>query len=363
MSEQGNANQNDIWTGDAATDGAAPAHVLLLDDLLLVATETRRAVPSSLHAFRLHGGAVPRWPAPKTFEKLQITGLTGAGTLFPEPRGVFLVTLASTDIFGGHGLLLALDGDGQELWRWQPAGRTLSAAAVADRQIWVTEDGQTLWTLTPDGAVADRPVPLPVTAAVSAPLVAKDLVCVPCRSTQLLGLNRAGEVRWVYHTEADGSLWLDQTPAIAGERLFASFSRGQVVALDRTNGSELWRQRVGDEPKPLSPPAIAGSLLVVGARDGLYALDPASGDIRWHFATSRQVEGAPVAMAGHVLFSCHDHHVYALDNRDGSEVWRSPAFDRRLELAPILTRRGEVLGIDRAATFRPRAYASIRGRC
>jgi hypothetical protein len=94
--------------------------------------------------------------------------------------------------------------------------------------------------------------------------------------------------------------------------------------------------------------------LYVGARDGLYALDPVDGHKVWHFRTDRSVEASPIVHHEVVYVTCHDHHLYALDAVSGQDLW-SYEVERRIELPPALATCGEngpcVIVADRGGTL------------
>jgi hypothetical protein len=149
-----------------------------------------------------------------------------------------------------------------------------------------------------------------------------------------------GELRWHFDVEDNPDVWLDKTPVVAGERVFAVRSDGVVLALQIEDGAIAWRKPVGPAGKPLSPPATDGTSLFVGARDGLYALDLAGGCELWrHFPTERRIEAAPLVADGVVYAACYDHHLYALAAATGSELWRYE-MKRRIEVAPVLAACG-----------------------
>jgi outer membrane protein assembly factor BamB len=73
----------------------------------------------------------------------------------------------------------------------------------------------------------------------------------------------------------------------------------------------------------LSPAAVHEGIVYVGAHDGwVYALDAATGDKRWEFATKGRVNSTPTLSNGLVHVGSMDNFVYALRAADGSLVWR-----------------------------------------
>ena len=55
---------------------------------------------------------------------------------------------------------------------------------------------------------------------------------------------------------------------------------------------------------------------------GMYALDAASGQLKWKFATANVVHTSPAIADGVVYFGSWDSYFYAVDARTGTEKWR-----------------------------------------
>ena len=73
----------------------------------------------------------------------------------------------------------------------------------------------------------------------------------------------------------------------------------------------------------LSSPVVAGGTVFFGSGDGhLYALDAASGELRWKFKTGDVVHASPAYAAGTVYFGSWDSYFYAVDAATGKEKWR-----------------------------------------
>ncbi len=98
---------------------------------------------------------------------------------------------------------------------------------------------------------------------------------------------------------------------------------------------ERWSFRPGASPRPAWPtsermefdvgfqPVIVGDLVVFGssADDQVYALDAATGSIRWRFHTGGPVRFAPAAWKDRVFVVSDDGCLRALSLKDGKELW------------------------------------------
>lgn len=112
-----------------------------------------------------------------------------------------------------------------------------------------------------------------------------------------------------------------------------------LVAFDRKNGEELWRS-VDDLASYSSPKTIqidGETLVLLFAREGLWCVDPTSGDVRWskpHRADNLESVNAmtPVVEGNRIFISeCYDVGSVLLEAGPDSvrEVWRDPKENRR----------------------------------
>jgi outer membrane protein assembly factor BamB len=97
---------------------------------------------------------------------------------------------------------------------------------------------------------------------------------------------------------------------------------GNDYALDAASGVLKWKFKTGDVVH--SSPAISGGALYIGSWDTyLYALDATSGKELWRFKTGEDAEihnhvgiqASPAIADGTVYFGCRDSNVYALARR------------------------------------------------
>jgi outer membrane protein assembly factor BamB len=343
-----------IWSAKLGEPPAGPP--LVVGDLLLVPTQ-EPGLPSqhaTLRALSLADGS-PRWQ--RSFEYAQVSGLAAvqASEVSETSEAWILVTISSTDLMHGEGALVALDAAGEERYYWAPGVQRVSAPAVAGGMACFTADARTLVALDPTTGEEQGRAGLQASASLAAPALVSDVAYIPCRGPHLLAVGLDGHSRWRCDAEGPPDAWLDKTPVVVGERLFAVLSTGAVLALRMEDGSLARRVDVGPTGKRLSAPATDGKQLYVGARDGLHALALADGHELWAFSTSRRITAMPVVVGGAVYAACHDHHLYALDAATSQELWRYEV-QRRIELPPVVATCSEpptpcVLTADRGGTL------------
>jgi len=341
-----------LWSAELSQPPAGPP--LATGDLLLVPTQEAGppAYHATLHALSLADGG-PRWQHP--FEYALISGLARISEVSETSEILILASTISTDLMRGEGALVALNAVGQERWHWAPGVQHVSAPAVAGNTACVVADAQTLVVLEAATGAERVRIRLSASASLSAPTVADGVVYISCRGPHLLAAGLDGHPCWRFDAADGADVWIDRTPVVAGDCVFAVLTAGAVVALLAKNGSLAWRTPTGPTGKPLSQPATDGARLFIGARDGLHALDLADGHEVWHFPTERRITAAPIVAGSVVYVGCHDHHLYALDAATGRELWRYEA-ERRIEVPPVMATCGEpftpcILVTDRGGTL------------
>jgi outer membrane protein assembly factor BamB len=120
------------------------------------------------------------------------------------------------------------------------------------------------------------------------------------------------------------------TPAIAGARAYFTTWDNALHAFDIASGRELWRVDLGRTLGAsdyweyyVSSPILADGRLYVGSGDGkLYAIDPATGRIAWASDVGARIRTTPAISGAFVAVGTMSGHVVALDRRSGGELWR-----------------------------------------
>jgi outer membrane protein assembly factor BamB len=276
--------------------------------------------------------------------KLDLTGGTGA-------NGDLVV------VGSGDGVVVALAAaNGAERWRSQVGGEILSAPAVAENSVVVrTVDGKLRALAAADGKEiwsAEQQIPRLTLRGVAAPVIARDMaisgfdngrvlavalgdgstvwdspVSPSQGRTELERLNDIdaavkvlGEDVFVagYQGRAamlaldSGQIWWTRELSsyrgvdVDDDQMYVSLANGELVALRRRTGTELWRN---DSLKfrSLSAPTVVGEYVVVADLDGyVHWFDRVSGSIVGRAkAAGQRVTNAPLAV-GDVLYLIDD---------------------------------------------------------
>ncbi|MFE9426718.1 PQQ-binding-like beta-propeller repeat protein [Kitasatospora sp. NPDC006697] len=144
---------------------------------------------------------------------------------------------------------------------------------------------------------------------------------------------RGGLPRWSFPVGED----VPSRPAVRGGRVLVTAGTA-VYSLDAAGGAQHWRF---DAPVSLfTPPVLDDSpspaVYVADYLGTLYALDAATGRVRWQARTASRQGAEPVVLAGRTALIASGDTLFAFDTADGRELWRYSA-------------RGEVVGAPAAA--------------
>ncbi len=212
-----------------------------------------------------------------------------------------------------EGLLLALDLEGQELWRAVVNGEIL-APPVSNEDIVVAQsyDGQ---------------------------LVAFDVI--------------TGEKRWAYSASVPRlTLRGTSTPVMESQFVFAGLANGRVVALDYKTGELRWEQRVSvakgsTEIERLSDVdgsllSDAGILYAAGYQGKLVAIEARSGRRLWERDLSSHT--GPVEGYGNVYVVDADGSIHAFEKSGQGVVWTQTILARRKLTEPAILSGSLVTG-------------------
>ena len=176
----------------------------------------------------------------------------------------------------------------------------------------------------------------------SSPAVVGDVVYIASTDGSLYAVNRAdGTQKWKFDSKGP----IASSPAVAGGVVIVSSVDGLIYGVDASTGASKWTFKTKGErrftapgihgaipntermPDPfdvfLSSPVIANGVAYIGSGDqNVYALDVATGAVRWTFATGDVVHASPAVANGVVYIGSWDRNLYALDASTGHERWR-----------------------------------------
>jgi len=124
--------------------------------------------------------------------------------------------------------------------------------------------------------------------------------------------------KWTYSTGSH----IISSPAVAGGVVYVGISYNHMYALDAATGKIKWAYSTGASQVNDSP-AVVGGVVYVGSSEDhtLYALDAATGKKKWAYQTRGPIISSPAVVGGVVYVGSEDGNVYALDAASGTKKW------------------------------------------
>ncbi|WP_111976705.1 outer membrane protein assembly factor BamB [Algibacillus agarilyticus] len=190
--------------------------------------------------------------------------------------------------------------------------------------------------------IADLPAPLPV---LSAPLPLTE--------------------QWDFSVSSGiDSFYSSLSPTVAYDKVFVASRSGDIYALDKSTGEQVWRADVRKVPNSFwqifgfddeKIARVAGGLVAsydhvyLGTEDGeVIGLNQATGEIAWRVKVKGEVVSSPVAEAGKVYVHTTAGHIFALDAQTGEQKWHTesevPVLTLRGSSAPVFANGGIMVG-------------------
>ncbi|HEU5478572.1 MAG TPA: PQQ-binding-like beta-propeller repeat protein [Candidatus Tumulicola sp.] len=234
-------------------------------------------------------------------------------------------------------------------WRFRTGGMIFASPSVADGVVYVgSADGKLYAVRAADGALVWKfATGGPVN---SSPAVVNGVVYFASLDGNVYAVGAAdGRRRWRYETEGErrftapgihGMIPRTQlmpdpfdvflsSPAVARGTVYIGSGDHFVYALDAASGALRWRVRTGNVVH--ASPAVSNGTVYIGSWDRyFYALDARTGAVRWKFQTGDDrniynqvgIAGSAAVDGGTVYFGCRDSFFYALDARTGALRWK-----------------------------------------
>ena len=233
-------------------------------------------------------------------------------------------------------------------WKFQTRGQVISSPAVANSTVYIASTDGNLYALDLESGTQKWKLALGVRATAS-PAVDQGIVYLGTYSGRFYAVDAAtGKLKWKFQTEGErrfagkhlhGSEPAGETmpdpfdcylssPAVWSGAVYFGSGDGNVYALDAATGALKWRFHTGDVVH--ASPAISDGTLFIGGWDSyFYALDATNGKERWRFKTGEDheiynqvgIQSSAAVMDGVVYFGCRDSNLYALDTATGQKKW------------------------------------------
>ncbi len=126
------------------------------------------------------------------------------------------------------------------------------------------------------------------------------------------------KLRWSYQAKDS----IESSAAIIDGTVYIGSYDGFLYAIDLATGKVRWQYQT-TEPVQESSPCVHDGIVYVGDLAGtLHAVDAADGKVRWTFKTGGEIKSSPVWMAGRIYFGSYDQQLYCLEAAGGKLVWK-----------------------------------------
>lgn len=270
--------------------------------------------------------------------------LLGAALLFAADTATFRGNPAHTGVYDAAGVP-TLHG---VKWTFKTAGKIIGTPAIHNEALYVGSSGGILYAIDRATGAVKWQFNAKVRIA-SSPAVDGGLVYFGAYDGSFYALaEENGQLKWKFETSGEhrfsakhlhGSQPATETmpdpfdcylssPVVWSGAVYFGSGDGNIYALEAASGTLKWKFKTGDVVH--ASPAIADGTLFLGSWDSnFYALDAATGEEKWRFKTGEDpdthnqqgVQSSAAVADGMVYFGCRDAHLYALDEQTGKLRW------------------------------------------
>lgn len=237
------------------------------------------------------------------------------------------------------GVLRSIDSKGRIVWRFE-SGQPFSAGpAVVDGFVFApggdgflycfrADTGELFWKYE---AGEDL---------VTVPVVVDGRVLVASQSDTLFAIEAAtGKWLWQYRRDTPAGFTVRgaSRPAVREGIVYAGFSDGHFAAVRLDSGAAVWDRVLSTGSQFIdidAPPVFGpkGNLIVAAYKDGLFSIDPGSGETLWHTAITGMVG---LVARGDVVYATGDARAIAVLASTGKVLWTT-SLGERAGLQPAL---------------------------
>ncbi len=116
---------------------------------------------------------------------------------------------------------------------------------------------------------------------------------------------------------------IESSAAIVDGSVFFGSQDGGLYALDLASGKLRWRYDTNAAIGESSPCVYSGMVFVGDLNGILHAVDSVSGKPRWTFKTEGELKSSPVASGNRVYIGSYDQNLYCVSTA-GALIWKYP---------------------------------------
>ena len=175
---------------------------------------------------------------------------------------------------------------------------------------------------------------------------------------QLYAINLTnGSLKWAYPAEPDNDVNFYADPVLTedGQLIIGGYN-GVLYSLDPANGTGNWIYEKAQGQYIGSPLVTPDGIFAPSADNNIYAVNLQGQELWEPFQTEDPVWAAPSTQEGCdcIYVASMDHHIYAIDLKDGTQLWKTEDLGGPIVSAPsiaddtlyVSTFANEILAID-----------------
>ncbi len=176
-----------------------------------------------------------------------------------------------------------------------------------------------------------------------------------------LDVSLSKPVLWTYQSDAA----FDAAPLVLSDRVVIAGRDRAVTALSRTEGSVLWRTKLGlYDDAAVSPILTPDGIVVATASGATICLDADTGSVRWRHETGVGTSAQPLVADGIVVITSDDGSVAGRAASSGDALWNMPAGTMAMPTQPwrVSAESFAYVGTDHGLTFAGSRDGTVRPR-
>lgn len=129
----------------------------------------------------------------------------------------------------------------------------------------------------------------------------------------------------------------DNTPPLAGGKLFVTTRGGHVYALNATNGKQVWSTSLGATIyDPRASSAVGYGKLFLGTSKGLLAVSTFDGSVAWQAQLGSAYAWTPTVVDKTIFIADDNGTLYQFDANNGALLWHFSGLGRGWVSEPIV---------------------------
>ncbi len=126
------------------------------------------------------------------------------------------------------------------------------------------------------------------------------------------------KLRWSFQAKDS----IESSACIAGGSVFVGTMEGALYAIELATGKLRWRYPTSAGIQESSP-CIHNGLVYIGDLNGIFhAVDASTGKARWTFKAGAEIKSSPNAVGNRVYFGSYDQNLYCLSAETGALLWK-----------------------------------------